>query len=172
MAAREGEQPGGNIRCETFIRICIGWHWYFPLPAFILHVTALCICILMGKDVFHSILCSAYFHTIFDKGLVMGSQGGLTAEVGSRCTLSHSPLYTLLSSASHSCVDLGTFAHICHFRYAYALFCVLKRMCKMLSQNTPKITQKGGTIGTLTAGTKRRCARWFNAVSTCTYCAP
>ena len=126
----------------------------------------------MGKDVFHPILCSAYFHTIFYKGLVMGSQGGLTAEVGSRCTLSHSPLYTLLSSASHSCVDLGTFAHICQFRYAYALFCVLKRMCKMLSQNTPKITQKGGTIGTLTAGTKRRCARWFNAVSTCTYCAP
>ena len=66
----------------------------------------------MGEAVFHPILSSTYFfafdlysfHTIFDKGLVMGSQGGLTAEVGSRCTLSHSPQYTLLSSASHTYV--------------------------------------------------------------------
>ena len=101
----------------------------------------------------------------------MDSQGGLTAEVGSRCTLSHPSVHFAVIGITYICscvfVILGTLTHC---------FGVLKRMCQKRAKCCPKIClklhKKGGTIGTLTAGTKRRCASWFNVVSTCTYCAP
>ena len=89
------------------------------------------------------------------------------------------PLYSFTPPSVHFAVIGITYICSCVFVILGRLthcFGVLKRMCQKRAKCCPKIClklhKKGGTIGTLTAGTKRRCASWFNVVSTCTYCAP